>query len=335
MWTDYFLFSTYSFNSTVLLTFATCLEGGAVASCLALKFMLPYLMDISRGYPYYPSSDDIDSRILPLSRELLYASVWATSSVLIGAFVVYRDGNFNGISPVGLFRNGYTSVPTNHLEGEKKNNDSPFAINRDPPTSIDAFNMFNPADLPPRLAEYANMVYSACEDLGNFFGFQDSSVRNQAEHLLILLSNNRRYMSSHILPPSVQPPSPIHALHAKVFSNYVKWCRAMGTLPNFSKMNTSMNAPPAVASRVVDLVLYFCVWGEGSNLRHMPECIWFLYHKMMAEYIQSEGFTQTRSLYAGYFLDNVISPIYAVVAKVSIFAFCRDCCFFVHTDSFH
>ncbi len=78
----------------------------------------------------------------------------------------------------------------------------------------DTFNMFDPADLPPRLAEYANMVYSACEDLGNFFGFQDSSVRNQAEHLLILLSNHRRYMT--VLPLPMQPPSPIHALHAKV-----------------------------------------------------------------------------------------------------------------------
>ena len=136
------------------------------------------------------------------------------------------------------------------------------SVEEPPPVSPDAYNMFDPADLPPRLAEYANMVYSACEDIGNFFGFQDSSVRNQAEHLLILLSNNRRYMSSHILPPSVQPPSPIHALHAKVFSNYMKWCRTMGVPPSFSKMNTTMSAPPAVASRVVDLVLFFCVWGE-------------------------------------------------------------------------
>jgi callose synthase len=83
--------------------------------------------------------------------------------------------------------------------------------------------MFDPADLPPRLAEYANMVYSACEDLGNFFGFQDSSVRNQAEHLLILLSNHRRYMT--VLPIPVQPPSPIHALHAKVslLMNFSCW----------------------------------------------------------------------------------------------------------------
>ena len=182
------------------------------------------------------------------------------------------------------------------------------------PTRNEAFNMFDPADLPFRLAEYANMVYSACEDLGKFFGFQDSSVRNQAEHLLILLSKNRRYMSSNILPLSVHPPSRIHALHAKVFSNYVKWCRAMGVPPHFSKMNTSMNAPPAVASRVVDLVLYFCIWGEGANLRHMPECIWCLYHKMMEDYIRSEGYTQTRSLCAGHFLDYVVTPLYHVVA---------------------
>ena len=77
-----------------------------------------------------------------------------------------------------------------------------------------------------------------------------------------------------------------------------------------------MNAPPAVASRVVDLVLYFCIWGEGANLRHMPECVWFLYHKMMQEHIRSEGYTQTRSLYAGHFLDNVVRPIYEIVQTV-------------------
>ena len=122
------------------------------------------------------------------------------------------------------------------------------------PATPDAFNMFDPADLPPRLSEYANMVYSACEDLGNFFGFQDASVRNQAEHLLILLSNNRRYMNSHILPPALQPPSPIHALHAKVFSNYMKWCRYQGVPPIFQKCPP----PPRRAWRLLP------VWHQGS-----------------------------------------------------------------------
>ena len=55
----------------------------------------------------------------------------------------------------------------------------------------------------------------------------------------------------------------------------------------------------------------------------MPECTWFLYHKMMEEYIKSEGYAQTRSLYAGHFLDNVVEPIYSIVFKVCIEVFVR------------
>jgi callose synthase len=273
-------------------------------------------MDVARGYQfhgsqYYESLPDYDFSV---AVEITLGIVWIMASLLVAAASIYREGSFQTLNLVAAFRHGYSTISTAETPRYQSKRDTP---NRDPPpTSPDAFNMYDPGSLPPRLAEYANMVYSACEDLGNFFGFQDSSVRNQAEHLLILLSNNRRYMSSHILPPSVQPPSPIHALHAKVFSNYMKWCRAMGVPPNFSKMNTSISAPPAVASRVVDLVLFFCIWGEASNLRHMPECVWFLYHKMMEDYIKSEGYTQSRSLYAGHYLDHVVTPVYEIIEKV-------------------
>ena len=300
------------FDSKLFLSFATALEGGAVAACLVLKSMLPHLMDVARGYPLYPKDGEAN---YSSEHVMLIGLAWVAASFLVVASLAFRDSGFHNLSIA--FRRGYSSLAQREEQRGRRKATLP-PIHQAPLTPIDAYNMFDPADLPPRLAEYANMVYSACEDLGNFFGFQDSSVRNQAEHLLILLSNNRRYMSSHILPPSVQPPSPIHALHAKVFSNYVKWCRAMGVPPHFSKMNTSMNAPPAVASRVVDLVLYFCIWGEGANLRHMAECVWFLYHKMMEEYIRSEGYTQTRSLYAGHFLDHVVAPIYDVVATVRV-----------------
>jgi callose synthase len=301
-----------------MVTLATILQIGAIASSLVIKSTLGYIMDVARGYPFYPNGGQVEFAI-PIPDSLLYGLVWVAGSLLVAAAIVYRDGDFKRLDIPAVLRHGYSAVPTaeNGSYGSKAKKAKSAISYRDSPPVPEAFNMFDPADLPPRLAEYANMVYSACEDLGNFFGFQDSSVRNQAEHLLILLSNNRRYMSSHILPPSVQPPSPIHALHAKVFSNYVKWCRAMGVPPHFSKMNTSMSAPPAVASRVVDLVLYFCIWGEGCNLRHMAECVWFLYHKMMEEYIKSEGYTQTRSLYAGHFLDHVVEPIYNILETVS------------------
>ena len=50
----------------------------------------------------------------------------------------------------------------------------------------------------------------------------------------------------------------------------------------------------------------------------MPEQWQFIYHKMMEEYILSEGYTQTCSLYAGYFVDNVVAPVCDVVIKVWI-----------------
>ena len=287
----------------------------------------------------------LNSAVLGTTATASTDSHWLLLSWLIGSLVtavvlIYRDSSL-----LGFLRGGYTPVNNNNNNNDysddktlKPNTDTtpqpvyaqPSPLNAGP----EAFDIFDPADLPPRLSEYANMVYSACEDLGNFFGFQDASVRNQAEHILILLSNNRRYMNSHILPPALQPPSPIHALHAKVFSNYMKWCRYQGMPPHFSRTASTsvvgMAAPPSVASRVVDLVLFFCVWGEACNIRHMPECLWFLYHKMMEEYTISEvngaagigGYPQEtvgggRSLYAGHYLDYVVTPIYKIVSAVS------------------
>ena len=293
-----------------MLMLATVLEAGALVGSFFNPNLFYCIISIARGEDFLPvtTGKDYDYLALAVDSQIYLGLSWIIFSMIALVAIALRQG---GLVPPQAARSSASST-----SGRKTAREPP-AYYQPPPASPDTFNMFDPADLPPRLAEYANMVYSACEDLGNYFGFQDSSVRNQAEHLLILLSNNRRYMSSHILPPSAQPPSPIHALHAKVFSNYMKWCRAMGISPNFAKVSSAVSAPPAVASRVVDLVLFFCVWGESSNVRHMPECMWFLYHKMMEDYILSEGYTQTRSLYAGHFVDNVISPIYDVVGEVS------------------
>ncbi len=305
------------------------LEAGAVVGCVINMNLWTCIVAVTRGEEFLPIAigSNYNLHVLDPSSSRL-GFFWLGCSLLCLIALASKQG---GLKPPSI----QTAARSSPVSRQKVK--EPPAYNQPPPTSVDAYNMFDPADLPPRLAEYANMVYSACEDLGNFFGFQDSSVRNQAEHLLILLSNNRRYMNNHILPQSHQPPSPIHALHAKVFSNYMKWCRAMGILPNFARMSSTTSAPPAVASRVVDLVLFFSIWGESSNVRHMPECLWFLYHKMMEDYIVSEGYTQTRSLYAGHFVDNVVEPIFKVVEKVSrneYFTFQHDMCYYFLTHLF-
>lgn len=178
--------------------------------------------------------------------------------------------------------------------------------------SGDAFNMFDPADLPPRVTMYAMKIFNACDDLGNFFGFQDSSVRNQAEHLLLLISNFEREMKEHI-----RPYSPVHLLHQKVFANYYKWCQSMGVKPNLWGMNTPrVERHRDPGDLAFDLVLFFCIWGEGANIRHMPECLCFLYHKMMEQYVTCGEYNrQKHVLHAGHYLDHVVAPICSVVTK--------------------
>lgn len=312
-----------------MLVLTTALEAGAVAGSLVFPNLFLCIVTVIRSETFLPPSIAEDYDYMSAAQSKLFlGTCWGVSSAIILAILACRqqispssrtesapESQSLSVRLLSFLRFNKDGSPTPN--GRKLQSISePPSYYQPSPTSPDVYNMFDPAFLPPRLAEYANMVYSACEDLGNFFGFQDSSVRNQAEHLLILLSNNRRYMNSHILPPSVQPPSPVHALHAKVFSNYMKWCRSMEVAPNFAKMSSAaVAAPPAVASRVVDLVLFFCVWGESCNVRHMPECMWFLYHKMMEEYILSESGPAGRSLYAGHFIDRVICPIYDIVAK--------------------
>lgn len=102
------------FSSVTILTLATALKGGAVASCLVLKSMLPYLMDIARGYPYVSNTGDesnAGAHALSLGsyskrQELLMGITWIASSLLVAAAVVYRDGHFRNLIVFGFLRRG-------------------------------------------------------------------------------------------------------------------------------------------------------------------------------------------------------------------------------------
>jgi len=288
------------FRETILYASSVFVGGGAFALLLSPSKFAQTFCVVGNGYT--ASNVSVGQQMLS----------WIGFSLVLLLFVGYKN-NFKALIRSWWRGDTYASIPplpsyptsVSHVGEEVGSAGS---------GGMDVFNMFDPTDLPPRLAEYAVMVYTSCEDLGNFFGFQDASVRNQAEHILILLSNHRRQMT--MGPVMLQPPSPIHALHKKIFENYKKWCKHVGVRPCFAKMSPMCTTgPPAVVSRVVDLVLYFCIWGEGGNLRHMPEVCWFLYHKMMESYVRNEGITHTRCLYAGHFLDHVVTPIYKIVCK--------------------
>lgn len=75
--------------------------------------------------------------------------------------------------------------------------------------------------------------------------------------------------------------------------------------------------PKQEEALVVDLMLWLCMWGEAGNLRHMPECLCFLFHKMMQHNvsIKAGGGGEPPILYGGYYLDHVVTPIYEVITR--------------------
>ena len=152
------------------------------------------------------------------------------------------------------------------------------------------------------LTPYADVVYSAVQNCAKLYGFQVDSSRNQAEHLLFMLTNETE-------PNDTRLNDPPARLHKKMFSNYVKWCDRMGTPPLF---NEPLNGKKYMGY-IEDMLLWLLVWGEAGNLRHMPECLCFLYHKVLIDHPTRKSHSGWRTTYPGHFLDMVILPMYDMV----------------------
>lgn len=112
----------------------------------------------------------------------------------------------------------------------------------------------------------------------------------------------------------VNPSLPPSRLHEKLFSNYVKWCNSLGISPNF----TPTESGRVYLAKIEDMLIYLLVWGESANLKHMPECLCYLYHKTMHDHlslVSKKNYASNNvNFYPGYFLDMVVTPIYDVVA---------------------
>jgi hypothetical protein len=100
-------------------------------------------------------------------------------------------------------------------------------------------------------------------------------------------------------------------LHKKLFSNYIKWCQSLEIAPNFTISGPDLG----YLGQIDDMLVYLLVWGESANLKHMPECLCYLYHKTMHYHLLLvERKHQNVVTYSGYFLDMVVTPIYEVVS---------------------
>ncbi|KAE9041816.1 Callose synthase 1 [Phytophthora rubi] len=138
------------------------------------------------------------------------------------------------------------------------------------------------------------------------FGFQEGNVLNQREHFECwVLNYESRILEAQVSP--VDTESAIQSIHAKFFRNYVKWCQFLRTQPLL------LDTAPYAGASERQVALFLLIWGESANLRFMPECLCFLYHKMAAKL---DGLESLPNAPEGAFLRRVVRPLYSVVAKM-------------------
>ncbi|XP_017252073.1 callose synthase 7 isoform X1 [Daucus carota subsp. sativus] len=169
------------------------------------------------------------------------------------------------------------------------------------------------------LDEGHRSVNDILEWLSSVFGFQKGNVANQREHLILLLANidirTKGFENYEQLDNNT-----VHLLMDKIFKNYRSWCAYLHHPVNIMY-------PQGSDRKQLELLyigLYLLIWGEASNIRFMPECICYIFHKMSDEIngilfsnVQpvSGGAYQTTMRGEESFLQNVVTPIYEVLLK--------------------
>ena len=64
--------------------------------------------------------------------------------------------------------------------------------------------------------------------LGAFFGFQIGNVKNQREHLVLLLANDQMKLQPPPEPIDQMDQGVVRKLRKKVLKNYISWCSFLG-----------------------------------------------------------------------------------------------------------
>ncbi|XLU95279.1 hypothetical protein S245_009631 [Arachis hypogaea] len=144
------------------------------------------------------------------------------------------------------------------------------------------------------------------------FGFQRDNVRNQREHLILLLAN------SHIrLHPKPEPLNmartclvfgfglivfillflsifificilsylnelqlddrAVDEVMKELFKNYKKWCKFLGRKHS---LRLPQGQQEVQQRKLLYMGLYLLIWGEASNVRFMPECLCYIFHNV-------------------------------------------------------
>ncbi|KAI9074803.1 hypothetical protein K1719_043227 [Acacia pycnantha] len=146
------------------------------------------------------------------------------------------------------------------------------------------------------------------------FGFQRDNVRNQREHLILLLANSHIRLVPKPEPLNKLDDRAVAALMKDLFKNYKNWCKFLGQKHS---LRLPQGQPQEIQLRkLLYMGLYLLIWGEAANVRFMPECLCYIFHNMAYKLhglLARNVNTVTGDDEA--FLHEVITPLYRVIEK--------------------
>lgn len=230
---------------------------------------------------------------------------WIVSSLFLVALSIYRKKTINRCSECSSGFEG--SIPlssTNKAAEEVVNTTFVQRTFSYPDTLI--CNYVDPDDIPELLKPYAETIFTLAQSIMQYHGFQVDNSRNQSEHLIMLLFNETSATDKMVSSPALR-------IHRRMFQNYRKWCDNLDIKPLLLKELSTVKSHDLL---IEDMLVFLLIWGEAANLRHLPECLCFLFHKTMEEHLyQKQHFSGVNGKYPGFYLDMVVTPIYEIIAK--------------------
>ncbi|XP_020215704.1 callose synthase 5 [Cajanus cajan] len=154
------------------------------------------------------------------------------------------------------------------------------------------------------------------------FGFQRDNVRNQREHLILLLANSHIRLHPKPEPFNLLDDRAVDSVMKNLFKNYKTWCKFLGRKHS---LRLPQGQQEIQQRKLLYMGLYLLIWGEAANVRFMPECLCYIFHNMayelhglLAGNVSIVTGENIKPSYGGddeAFLLKVITPLYRVIEK--------------------
>ncbi|XP_029127344.1 callose synthase 5 [Cajanus cajan] len=146
------------------------------------------------------------------------------------------------------------------------------------------------------------------------FGFQRDNVRNQREHLILLLANSHIRLHPKPEPFNLLDDRAVDSVMKNLFKNYKTWCKFLGRKHS---LRLPQGQQEIQQRNLLYMGLYLLIWGEAANVRFMAEGVCYIFHNFITLSIIATG-ENIKPSYGGgdeAFLRKVITPLYRVIEK--------------------